>query len=158
MAVFFVCFASLLVASPVMASLCISMLVGRQPVSIVWFYVVPVLVPAVLASPFVLTAVLWVSREEVRLVRFFVVIPYWFHRVPHDAELELPMDDGALAFTSRSRIRWDDRLFAFITRSHGRYELQVGTFTSAVGLCRHISDILERTGWKAHHRGVCREY
>lgn len=155
-AIFVVCLVSLLVASPIMATLCISMLVGQQPGSFFWSYLLPLLVPAVLASPFVLTAVLWISREEVRLVRFFVVIPYWFHRMPHDAELEL--DDGPLAFTSRSRIRLDDRLFAFITRSYGRYELQLGTSTSALRLYRHISDALEGTGWKARHRGVRPEY
>jgi hypothetical protein len=158
MAVLLVCLVSLLVASSIMASLCISMLVGQQPVSFLWSYLLPLLVPAVLASPFLLTAVLWVSREEVRFVRFFVVIPYWFHRMPHDAELELTMDDGALVFTSPSRIRLDDRLFAFIARSHGRYELQLGTSTSALRLYRHISDALERTGWKARHRGVRPEY
>ncbi len=147
-AIFVVCLVSLLVASPIMASLPISMLVGQQRASFFWFYLVPLLVPAVLASPFVLTAVLWVSGEEVRLVRFFLVIPYWVHRVPHDAEFALPIDDGPLAFTSRSRIPLDDRLFAFISRSRGPYELQLGTTTSAVRLYHHISKALERTGWK----------
>jgi hypothetical protein len=117
------------------------------PLSFFWLYL-PLLGPALLVSPFVMTAVLWASREEVRLVRFFVVIPYWVHRVPHDAEfaefwaLEDPAPSG-LAFTSRSRIG---------------YELLLGTTMSAARLHRHISDVLERTGWKPHHRGVGRQY
>jgi hypothetical protein len=104
-----------------------------SPLSFFWLYL-PLLGPALVVSPFVLTAVLWVSREEVRLIRFFFVIPYWVHRVPDDAQfgefwaLEDPAPSG-VAFTSRSSIG---------------YELHLGTSTSALRLCRHISDLLER--------------
>jgi hypothetical protein len=83
--------------------------------------------PAVLVSPFVLTAVLWVSRGKVYLVRVFVVIPYWVHRVPHEAELTWPWEE--VGFTSPSR---------------PGYDLALGTATSAAGLYHHISAVLER--------------
>jgi hypothetical protein len=106
------------------------------PLSFFWLYL-PLLGPALLVSPFALTAVLWVSRKEVRVVRFFVVIPYWVHRVPHQAEfaefwaLEDPAPSG-VAFTSRSRTG---------------YELHLGTTPSAAGLYHHIAAVLERAGW-----------
>jgi len=106
------------------------------PLSFFWLYL-PLLGPALLVSPFVLTSVLWVSREEVRVVRFFFVIPYWVHRVPHDAEFaeywawEDPAPSG-VAFTSRSRTG---------------YELHLGTTTSAAPLYKHIAAVLEQAGW-----------
>jgi len=107
------------------------------PASFFFLCVLLLLGPALLASPFVLTAVLWVSREEAYLVRVAGVIPYWFHRLPHDAEFgeywpwEGPSPSG-VAFTSRSRIG---------------YELHLGTAASAAGLYNHISAVLERAGW-----------
>jgi hypothetical protein len=144
-AIFNVVLLPLVLASCFLILVCASLLAG-QPFPVFWRYLLLLLVPTVLASPFVLTAVLWVSREEVRLVRFFIVIPYWAHRVPHDAEFAGPIDDGPLAFTSRSRIPLVDRLYFCLSRSP--YELQLGTTTSAVGLYHHISKALERTGWK----------
>jgi hypothetical protein len=132
MAIFVVCLASLAMTSIVMTAGSISVLVGQQPVTSSFLYL-PLGVLAVLASPFFLTAVLWVSREEVRLVRFFVVIPYWVHPLPHDAELALWGFEDGMAFKSRSR-----RL----------YELQLGTPTSALQLSHHIAAILERAGWQ----------
>ena len=132
MAIFVVCLASLAMTSIVMTSASISVLVGQQPVTSSFLYL-PLRALAVLASPFVLTAVLWVTREEVRLVRFFVVIPYWVHRVPHDAELALWGFEDGMAIRSRSR-RF--------------YELQLGTPTSALQLSHHIVGVLERAGWQ----------
>lgn len=130
MAVFAVALASLVMAT--MEPLCLSVLVG-QPVPSFWLYLLPLLLPAVLVSPFGLTAVLWVSREDVRLIRFFVVIPYWVHRVPHDAELPLWGFEDGMAFESPSR---------------PLYELQLGTPTSALHLSHHIAAVLEKAGWQ----------
>jgi hypothetical protein len=131
-AIFFLGLVSLAMTSIVMTSASISIFVGQQPVTSSFLYL-PLGVLAVLASPFVLTAVLWVSGEEVRLVRFFVVIPYWVHRVPHDAELPLWGFEDGMAFTSRSR---------------ALYELQLGTPTSALHLSHHIAAVLEKAGWQ----------
>jgi hypothetical protein len=132
MAIFGVCLASLVMTSIVMTSVSISTLMGQQPVTSSFLYL-PLGALAVLASPFVLTAVLWVSREEVRLIRFFVVIPYWVHRVPHDAELPLWGFEDGIAFKSPSR---------------ALYELQLGTPTSALRLSHHIAAVLEKAGWQ----------
>jgi hypothetical protein len=129
-AIFVVCLLFLIAASSAMALSCISIL-GSQP-SYFWLYLLPLLVPAVLVSPFALTAVLWVSPKEVRLVRVFTLIPYWIHRVPRDAEFKWELD-YPVGFTSRSR---------------AAYELQLGTPASASPLYHHICQVLERAGWR----------
>lgn len=133
MAIFAVVMTWIVAASGIMASVWLSILVG-QPSSFPWVYraLVGLGLPAMLVSPFLLTAVLWVSCEDVRLVRFFAVIPYWVHRVPHDAEFTWDLD-YPVGFTSRSR-------FA--------YDLQIGTPTSARSLYHHVSEVLGRAGWK----------
>lgn len=133
MAIFVVVMTWVVAASGVMASVWLSILVG-QPSLFPWLYLalVGLGLPAMLVSPFLVMAVLWVSREDVRLVRFFAVIPYWVHRVPHDAEFTWDLD-YPVGFTSRSR-------FA--------YDLQLGTPTSARSLYHHVSEVLGRAGWK----------
>jgi hypothetical protein len=133
MANFCVAMTWVVAASGAMALVWLSMLTG-QPLSLLWLYLalLGLGMPAVLVSPFLLTAVLWVSHEDVRLVRFFAVIPYWVHRLPRDAEFTRDLD-YPVGFTSRSR---------------RGYDLQLGTPTSASPLYHHISQVLERAGWK----------
>jgi hypothetical protein len=134
MAIFAVVMTWVVGASGVMALVWLSVILASQPLPLLWLYLALLALglPAMLVSPFLLTAVLWVSREDVRLVRFFAVIPYWVHRVPHDAEFTWDLD-YPVGFTSRSR-------FA--------YDLQLGTPTSARSLYHHVSEVLERAGWK----------
>jgi hypothetical protein len=98
----------------------------------------PLLVLAGLWCPFVLNAVVWIWRGEVRVVHLFVIVPYWVQRVPSDATFE-PFQ------------AWEDPApegVAFDARFSGGHLLHLGTSTSADGLYECISEILERAGWR----------
>ena len=95
------------------------------------------LLPALALAPFILTTVVWVSRVEVLVVRFFLVFPYWMHRVPEHATFEL---DQA----------WENRAPSGVAFESvaPRRRLHLGTTKSAQALYRHISVLLERAGWR----------
>jgi hypothetical protein len=98
----------------------------------------PLLVLAALWCPFVLNAAVWIGRGEVRVVRLFVIVPYWVQRVPGDATFE-PYQ------------AWEDpepEGVAFDAKVYRGDPLHLGTATSAEGLYECISGILERAGWR----------
>jgi hypothetical protein len=101
-------------------------------------------IPFLLLSPFFLTAVVWVGRDDVRVVRVLLILPYWIHRVSVDATFDL--------FQA-----WEDRVpsgVVFEWRSLSRTQLHLGTATSASALYAHISAVLEREGWKRSAFGM----
>jgi hypothetical protein len=98
-----------------------------------WRYV-PWAVAALLVSPFALSCAVWALDREVRVVRLFLGVPYWIHRVPRDAVLELfeawedPSPSG-IAFESKG---YRDPLHLGTSRSAGALYEQVGSMLDAL--------------------------
>jgi hypothetical protein len=93
---------------------------------------------ALFALPLLLTNVILVAADGVKVVRVFGVVPYWVHRVPADATFDLYESFDDVAPTG----------VAFEAAAYGGDPLHLGTATSAVSLYEHVAYHLQQAGWQ----------
>lgn len=86
--------------------------------------------------PLVFLTVVVIKRRDTKVWRLFCFVPYWVHRVPIGSRFDLNEAWGDPAPSG----------VAFETSAAD--SLHLGTSSSADPLFRHLSQVLEKAGWR----------
>lgn len=93
-------------------------------------------VPMLLASPFLLLAAIAIRGSEVKIIRLIGPFPYWIHRIPRQAKFDFYE-------------AWEDPAPTGVGFGVDPSDpIHLGTAASADALYQHVSEVLERGGWR----------